>query len=675
MDKPKTKKEDLIEDIFGHKIPDPYRWLEDNNSQEVKNWIRQQNDYTDSFLRTKDFLTISEELIKNYKTVDFSTPFPTNGFYFYKERKPGEDQFTLYFKRDLDGEAVKLIDPNEISKTTTISYWFPSRSAKYVAYGLSVDGDEMSTLLIRDVEKNTDSADKIERCRYSSVTWLPDDTGFFYTKNPKPGEVPEGEEHLHEKVFLHIIGKNPDNDQLIFGANRPKDDMLDLTLSVDGRYLAIEVAQKWTENDIFIYDTQTKQTTELVVGKKAQFKISFVANLALIYTDYQANNFRLLSISLDKLLTPIDKWPELVPEDKYPLIGISTTKDLILLEYIVNACSQLKIVDHTGQPVDGWQIELPPFSTIVGFGTNRVEKDFFLSITSFTFPKKIFYLNNGAKQLYREVGNPINSDDYVIRQEWCESKDGTKVPSFIFHHKQIDLSKPQPTILYAYGGFGSNEMPSFLKSWIPWVSRGGLFVIANIRGGGEFGRDWHQQGIKDKKQNSFDDFISVAEYLITKGYTSKEKLGILGGSNGGLLVSAVSAQRPDLFKAVCAKVPLTDMVRFLKFGIAIRWIHEYGNPETEEDLRNILKWSPYHNIKNNVNYPSYLFTTADKDTRVHSLHARKMTALLQEVSDDNKVLLFTESQAGHGPGKPISKIIEGQALIISFFSQELGLEI
>jgi prolyl oligopeptidase len=296
-------------------------------------------------------------------------------------------------------------------------------------------------------------------------------------------------------------------------------------------------------------------------------------------------------------------------------------------------------------------------------------------IFSISYPNISFRYDPILKkyQEYRRAENPINPDDYVIKQEWYFSKDNTKIPLFIFHKKGIELNGNNPTILYGYGGFGNIESPSYMRNNIPWIKRGGIFAIANIRGGGEFGDDWHKQGIKDKKQNSFDDFICAAEYLINKKYTNSNQLGIFGGSNGGLLVSAVGIQRPELFKAICSKVPLTDMVRFPKFGIASRWIHEYGNPEIKQDLFNILKWSPYHNVKKDIKYPDFLFTTAEKDTRVDPLHARKMVAMLQENSKENEVYLYTEKDAGHGSGKPVIKIVENQAMLLTFFSKRLGL--
>jgi prolyl oligopeptidase len=676
MDIPQTKKEKVIEEINSIKVTDPYRWLEDGKSVEVKSWIDAQNQYTDFFLRNDSQNKFFEELIKNFKVVDFSNPVPVKGRYFYTERQPDEDQMVLYVKDGLNGQPVKLVDPNgkREGNTITIDYWFPGRTGKYVAYGLSEGGDEMATLYVIDVNKNDNLEDKIIHCRYSSVRWLPDDSGFFYTRNPSPGTVPKNEEHLHPKVYFHKLGNNPENDKLIFGKDRPKDDMIDISLSIDGKYLAIHVSRTWTENEIYIYDRNKDEVIPLVIGIPSKFSLQFLSDKTIIYTNYKANNYRILATPLDSLFKEIDKWEEFFPEREHLLESVAITTDQILLEYLVNACSEIITLNHFGKETG--RVPLLKVSSLADISTRRTEKEFFYGLESFTFPKIVYRFNpeNKKYEKYRATANPINPKDYTIKQEWYLSKDGTKIPMFIFHKKNIILSGKNPIILYGYGGFASNETPMFMRNWVPWIERGGIFAVANIRGGGEFGEKWHKNGIKENKQNSFDDFISAAEYLISQNYTDTNHLGIFGGSNGGLLVSAVATQKPDLFKAVCSRVPLTDMVRFPKFGMAVRWIHEYGNPEIKNDFEKILRWSPYHNVKVGVEYPNILFTTADKDTRVDPLHARKMAALLQSVNKKNKVLIFTEMEAGHGAGKPISKLVESQSIILSFFAQNLNME-
>ena len=533
----------------------------------------------------------------------------------------------------------------------------------------------MAVMHIKNVDTGINLSEQIPRCRYSQISWLPDDSGFFYTRNPWLGTVPKNEEHLHTKVYFHKMGENPEKDELIFGEGRPKDEMLGLSISIDGRYLAISSALKWTENDIYVYDRDTRRTIPLTVGIPAKFSAQFLEDKIIIKTNYNANNFRVISVSLSKMFSPIREWEELIPEREYLLQSVTTTKSKIIVTYLENAYSKVVMFDHNGKVVE--EIAFPPYSSTAGISGNLEEDEFFYGVDSFTFPKITYRYSPSENkfEIYRKTDNPIDPDSYVVKQEWCKSKDGTKVPLFVFHRKDMPTGKANPAILYGYGGFAHIDTPKFMKKFVPWIERCGIFAVANIRGNAEFGEKWHKGGIRENKQNSFDDFIAVAEHLIEKGYTDQDHLGILGGSNGGLLVSVVAIQRPELFKAVCARVPLTDIVRFPKFGIASRWIHEYGNPQIKEDLQNILKWSPYHNIKNGIEYPSFLFTTANKDTRVHPLHARKMTAALQSVNKNNPVLIFTEMEAGHGPGKPIKKIVESQAFLLTFFAQSLEMEV
>jgi prolyl oligopeptidase len=644
-----TKRQEEVYEMNGIKISDPYMWLEDGNDPQVKEWTDIQNEIVANEFNNEINKVFSDELAKNLKTVSFSNPVLVGNRYFYTERKPNEDQFVLYYKDGLNGESKKIFDPNgkRQGNTITIDFRMESKTGKYIAYGISEGGNEMATMYIKDIDNDKELPEKIVHCRYSKIRWLSDDSGFYYTRNPRPGSVPKNEEHLHPKIYFHKLGDNPDNDELIFGEGRPKDDMISMTLSLDGRYLSIHVSGTWSENDVYIYDSKTKKTTSFITGIKSKFTTIFLSDKVLMYTNYKANNYRVLYTTYEELFKPINEWKEFIPEKEYLLQSVNITKSKIITEYMVNACSILIIFDYQGKEIEN--IPLPEYTNVINISTRREEEEFFYNIDSFTYPNISFRYDPILKkyQEYRRAENPINPDDYVIKQEWYFSKDNTKIPLFIFHKKGIELNGNNPTILYGYGGFGNIESPSYMRNNIPWIKRGGIFAIANIRGGGEFGEDWHKQGIKDKKQNSFDDFICAAEYLINKKYTNSNQLGIFGGSNGGLLVSAVGIQRPELFKAICSKVPLTDMVRFPKFGIASRWIHEYGNPEIKQDLFNILKWSPYHNVKKDIKYPDFLFTTAEKDTRVDPLHARKMVAMLQENSKENEVYLYTSKTLGH----------------------------
>ncbi len=597
------------------------------------------------------------------------------GRYFYHERQPNEDQDVFYVKFGLEGKPIKLIDPNGMNANNTVSldFTYVSRTGKYVAYGLSESGTEMATLYVKNVETQNDLPDQIVHCRYSFVRWLPDESGFSYTRNPRSGTVPKDEETLHVKVYFHKLGDDLNNDEMVFGKDRPKDDMLGLSLSMDGNYLGISAAQDWVKNDLYVFNCTSKKIVPLVEGINAKFHLSFTRDKALIVTNYKADNYRVLAVPIDKIFTPIDKWKELIPERDYLLEYIGATSERILASYLENACSKIVVFDHDGR--EQGALPLPPYSSLVGMSTNREEREFFYGVTSFTLTKTVYRYDPDADKYeeYRQIDNPLDPSDYVVKQEWFLSKDGTKVPMFTVHKKSIRQDENNPAVLYGYGGFSNSETPGFSRNWVPWLKRGGIFAVANIRGGGEFGTKWHEQGIKENKQNSFDDFIAAAEHLIAERYTDRGRLGIVGGSNGGLLVTAVAVERPELFKAVCARVPLTDMVRFPRFGMATRWVHEYGDPETAEGLERILKWSPYHNVRAGIAYPNFLFTTGVKGTRVDPLHTRKIVAKLQSVADKNDVFAFTDMDAGHGAGKPVSKIVEMQALTLAFFAAYLGM--
>lgn len=669
-----SKKDPVTEDINGIEVTDPYRWLEDSDDPEVQEWVNSQNKIVDQELKnTETFNTFSRELVDNFKTTNFSTPYVINNHYFYMERQPEEDQSGLYVKQGIDADPTTVFDPNtEADKNTvTIDYWRPSRSGQLVAYGISEDGDEMGTLYVKDVDENKSLSEEIEHCRYSSIEWLSDDSGFFYTRNPRPGEVPEDEVHMHSKVYFHQLGDDPDEDPLIFGEDRPKDDMIRVSLSPNDRYLGIQVSHEWTENDVFIYDTETEKLQKMITGEGFFAFIYFLADKVLMYTDYEADNSRILTTTYDDLFKPIEEWEELIPERDHKLLDYSVTSDKILAHYLNNAASEVLVFDHDGNQ-EG-ELPLPEYANVTGILADRDEAEFFYSVNSFTHTRTTYHFNPDSSEyeVFRQEENPLNPDEYKVNQEWCESADGTRVPMFIVHKKNLQLDGANPTILWGYGAHGISQTPNFSRSLVPWLERGGVHVVANVRGGGEFGKSWQEAGAKLNKPNTIDDFIACAEHLVEREYTSPEYLGSRGGSNGGPLVAAAALQRPELFSAVCAHVPVLDMARFHKFGMAARWIHEFGDPEDPEDLQEMLKWSPYHNVEAGKEYPSFLFTTAEKDTRVHPMHARKMAALLQEQCPDITTYIFTEEDAGHGAGKPIEKIVEGQAILLTFLTQEL----
>lgn len=675
---PKTKSIPVSENIHGRTIVDNYRWLENGEDDEVKNWVKEQNKFTQDTLEQNGSPELfREELAEIYKDGGFSALTPRNGMYFWSERKPGEDQTCAYYKKGIDGKEIKILDPNGLDKDNTVSldYWRISQKNTYVAYGMSQGGSEMATIKVRKLETLKDEPDTIPYARHSSIAWLSDESGFYYTKNLAPELVPKGEGHMHTKVYFHKLGDDPKNDEMIFGQDRPKDDIIGISFSADDQWLVISATQEWTKNDLAVYNTKTKKLSWLVQGIDALFGISFAKNRVFLRTNYKADNFRILSCSYEDILKNIDEWEEVVAEREYLLEFFSITEDKLIGMYSVNAVSKGIIFDYFGNELG--ELPIPPLSSIAGIGHRREEKEFFYNITNYVTSSVMYRYDPilNSFSVHRTAPNPLNPDDYETKQEWYESKDGTKMPMFIVHKKDLVLDGNSPTLMYGYGGFGNIQGPGFPKNSVPWIKRGGVFVSTNIRGGGEYGEKWHEAGILDKKQNSYDDFIAAAEYLIDKKYTNPNKLAIMGGSNGGLLVGAVMIQRPDLFSAVVSNVPLLDMIRFPLFGMAIRWVHEYGDPSKEKDFSWIEKWSPYQNVKQKVSYPAVFFMTAEKDSRVDPLHARKMTALMQSLNGENPVLLRTEIEAGHGSGKPVNKIIGERADILAFLFWQTGLKI
>ncbi len=672
---PKTKIDPVVEKMYGKTIIDNYRWLEDGEKQEVKNWVKAQNTFTEKILKKisgrKQF---QKELLSYMKTGWQSSPLPVRGIYFWSQQKAGQNQPVVYFKKGLSENSNVLIDPNKLAKQGIVSvdYWRVSPKGTYIAYGLSCGGDENATLYIKKVKAGKILKDTIKNARWAIVSWLPDESGFFYVCEPAPGSVPQGDEHYFRRIFFHQLGDDSKNDQMIFGAGRPKADMPSMHLSPDGRWLVIEASSDWTRNDVFLYDVINKKTRPIVEGIDAKFDAYLAKDKIYLVANYRAEKFRVLMAEVNKLPKKIEDWQVFIPEEKHRLAFLVFTEDKILANYLVNVCSAVRIFNYDGRQVGS--LPLPELSVISNFGSRREEKEFFFKVVSFFSAGTIFRYDSkdGNYKIYHREKLELNQKEFQARQTWYKSFDGIKVPMFIFAKKSVKLDGKNPALLYGYGGFDNSATPHFLRAWLPFLRRGGIYVIANIRGGGEFGESWHRGGILKNKQKSFDDFQAAAGFLIKQKYASPQKLAIIGGSNGGLLVGACLVQRPDLYKAVICEVPLLDMVRFPKFLVAARWVNEYGNPSKKEDFYRIIKWSPYHNVKKGVEYPNVLFTTANKDSRVDPLHARKMAALLQAVNKQNIVLLRTESDAGHGSGKPLGKVINETADILAFLKGQLG---
>jgi len=676
MKYPDTPIRKVAETIHSHKVIDNYRWLEDGTNSRVKAWVKAQNKLSNQVISPELQTELKKEIAQSFKFPACGIPYLVNGLYFSTDRKPEEDQYVLCVSKGLSGKKRILIDPNKLSKdnkdTTSLDFWYPSPNGKYLAYGVSHNGNELSILKILDVEGGKELETVADNASYGSVAWLDDETAFYYTKHPKPGSVRLGEERYHQKVFYHHICTDSRLDEEIFGKKRPKEDAMSLEISRDNKKLSISVSQNMQHDDIYLYDIQTKKLTELLIGYKSHNYIFFTENKALLLTNYKAPNCRVLCADLNNLSTNLNDWQEFIPEEDNKLDSYTVTKDQIIAVYLINATQRAITYDLNGKETG--KLFMPEYASILNISGSWKESEFFYEFASFITPGVTCRYDAKTKQTseFSRMGSVINDTNYLVKQEWYKSKDGTKVPMFIVHHKDLKFNGQNPTILYGYGGFEYSLVPSFVRGLVPILKRGWIYASANIRGGGEFGNAWYLDGIMDKKQNSYDDFIAAAEYLINKKYTDKHHLGIMGASNGGLLVSAVAIQRPELFKAVAALVALTDMVRFPNFLIANRWISEYGDPSKDKDLANILKFSPYHNVKDGVAYPAFFLTTASNDTRVDPMHAYKMTALLQGKNSKNPILLYTDDSSGHIGSASLSSYYREQARLLAFFIEQLS---
>ena len=677
-----------IIDIFhGTKVLDNYRWLEDGDSPETKKWVEEEMAYTRGMLdRLAGRTAIHKGLTDLLSIGSVTPPMIAGRHYFYTKREGMQNQPILYVRdnvRDgVNGEDRVLVDANTLAADGTIALdWFqPSENGKYVAYGTSPSGSEMSTLHIIETKTGTVLPDTIERTRAASVAWKLDNTGFYYTRYPQKGEVPAGQEMYNRHVFYHQLGDDPINDDKpIFGEGRDPEDWPSVSLSNDGRWLLISVSEGWTKSELYLMDVKKgTPPTAITTGKNFLYGADVYKDKLYITTNEDAPRYRVFVADAGNYER--ESWKELIPQSDAVLQGAAVYGGKLFAQYEQNATSQLKLFDLEGKKLS--DVALPAIGAVFGTGGRWNRDEMFYGFQSFTFAPSIYRydLKDGSASLWTKVDAPsIDPSAYEVAQEWFKSKDGTRVPMFVVHKKGIPKNGKNPTLLTAYGGFNVSLTPTFSRTAYLWMEHGGIYAVANLRGGAEFGEDWHRAGMLDKKQNVFDDMIAAAEHLIAEKYTDKNHLAIQGGSNGGLLMGAMMTQRPDLFRAVVCQVPLLDMIHYQDFQIAKLWIPEYGTSENAEQFKWLYAYSPYHHVKSGTEYPAILFMTADTDTRVDPMHAKKMAALMQSearngTSRTRPILLRIESKAGHGAGKPVTKQIEEFTDIYSFLFWQLGVK-
>ena len=679
---PLASPEPVQEVVQGHQIADPYRWLENSASPGTQRWVGDELTYTRSIL---DPLPGRKQLHKQLGELlsigTISAPQVGGKYYFYTKREGTENQPVLLVREGLEGKNRTLVDVNALAAdgTVALDWWTPSEDGKYVAYGTSPGGSEMSTLHVIETASGKLLPESIERTRAASIAWKLDNSGFFYTRYPRKGDVAEGEEVYNRHVFYHALGSDPAKDPLIFGEGHDPQDWPDLELSNDDRWLLITVAQGWTKSELYLQDLRAGTAPARITdGKNFIYGGEIVNGKIFITTNEDAPRYRVFAVEASSPVRA--NWKEIIPQNDAVLQGVAVVNGQLLAQYEKNASSQLRLLDITGKLLG--DVQLPAIGSVFGTGGKWNRKEVFFAFHSFTIPDSVYQINlsTHGTSLWTQVGAPgIDPEKYEVQQVWFTSKDGTRVPMFVFHKKALELNGKNPTLLTGYGGFNVSLTPDFRADRYAWLERGGVFAVANLRGGAEFGEEWHRAGMLDKKQNVFDDFIAAAESLISQKYTDKDHLAIRGGSNGGLLMGAALTQRPDLFRAVVCQVPLLDMLRYQNFQIAKLWVPEYGSSEDPKQFDWLYAYSPYHHVKPGAEYPAILFMTADTDTRVDPMHAKKMAALMQAVAANGKsrqrpILLRIDTKAGHGAGKPIAKQVEDLTDIYSFLFWQLGME-
>uniref|UniRef100_UPI000BBCB08E prolyl oligopeptidase family serine peptidase n=1 Tax=Calothrix sp. NIES-2100 TaxID=1954172 RepID=UPI000BBCB08E len=670
---PPSRQSDQVDNYHGTLVADPYRWLENPDSAETRTWIEAQNQVTFAYLNQIPAQEkIKQRLTKLWNYERYSIPFKEgeslensdNERYFYFKNDGLQNQSVLYTLKTLDAQPKVLLDPNKLSEdgTVALSGLSISNNSQFLAYSLSTSGSDWQEWKVRDIETGEDLKDQLKWIKFSGVSWTNDHQGFFYSRYDEPQEQTKLEDvNYYQKLYYHRLGTPQSEDVLIYDRPDQKEWGFSGYVTEDGKYLIISVWLGTDSKNLVFYKDLTNPHAEVVeLINQFEADYSFIDRDDSIFyfrTDLKAPRGRVIAIDIKKP-TP-EHWQEVIPQSAETLESVSILNNHFVADYLKDARSQVKIFDLKGRFVR--EVELPGLGSVSGFDGKRHDTETFYSFTSFTTPGTIYRYDmvTGKSEVFRQPKVDFNPADYETKQIFYQSKDGTKVPMFITHKKGIKLDGNNPTYLWGYGGFNASMTPTFSVSLLVWMEMGGVYAAPNLRGGGEYGEEWHQAGMKSKKQNVFDDFIAAAEWLIANKYTKSAKLAIAGGSNGGLLVGACMTQRPDLFGAALPAVGVMDMLRFHKFTIGWAWTSEYGSPDNPEEFPALYAYSPLHNIKPGTAYPATLITTADHDDRVVPAHSFKFAATLQAVqAGDAPVLIRIETKAGHGAGKPTAKMIE-----------------
>ncbi|MDB6137884.1 MAG: family peptidase [Verrucomicrobiaceae bacterium] len=679
---PHSHKGDTVDDYHGTRIADPYRWLEDDNAADTKAWVTAQNKVTFDYLEKIPQRVQFKERLKNLWNYErFSIPSEHGGRYFFSRNSGLQNQSVLYVAESLGAEPRELLDPNTFSKdgTVSLSMTVPSEDGKRLAYGISKAGSDWVEFKVRDVDTGKDLEDHLQWIKFSGASWAKDGSGFYYGRFPAPKEgAALTQKNENKRIYFHKLGTPQEQDPVVYA--RPDHPEWGFYTSVtdDGRYLIITVSQGTDpRNRVYYKDLQHPgaEVVELLNDFDADY--NFIDNNGPVFffnTDLEAPRYRVIAIDTGK---PERKnWQTLIPQAADKLEGVSLVGGQFICEYLHDARSLVRAHDLDGRPLH--EIGLPGIGTVGGFGGRRGDKDTFYSFSSFTSPGVIYRYDiaGGKSTVYRKPETDFDGNPFETKQVFVTSKDGTKVPMFITHRKDLQLDASTPCLLYGYGGFNISLTPGFSVGRAVWLEHGGIMCVANLRGGGEYGAEWHLAGTKLRKQNVFDDFIACAEWLIKERYTQPAKLAIQGGSNGGLLVGACMAQRPELFGAAIPAVGVMDMLRFHQFTIGWAWKSDYGSSEDPKEFAALRAYSPLHNLKPGTRYPATLIATSDHDDRVVPAHSFKFAATLQacQAEDGPPVLIRIETSAGHGAGTALNKMIETTADEWAFLAKALGME-
>lgn len=676
---PETKKTDVTDDYHGTQVADPYRWLEDDNSEETKAWVIEQNKVTTDYLSKIPFRDkVKKRLEELWNYPKYSSPFKEGEYYYFFKNDGLQNQSVAYRQKGLDGKPEVFIDPNKLSEdgTAALAGWSFSRNSKYLAYSVSQSGSDWRTGYLMDVKTKAKLDDQLNWLKFTGYSWKGDE-GFYYTRYPEPqqGDKLKGKNES-PRIYYHKLGTPQSSDELIFEDKEHPQRFAGVGLTEDERFLILSTSEGTSGAEIWyrdLKDPAQKEFKLLIPGFKTEPNVvDNIESKLLVLTNDGAPNYKLV------LIDPKDpakaNWKEVIPEKKEVLQNVSTGGGSLFASYLKDASTRVYQHDYTGKLVR--TIQLPGIGSAGGFGGKKKDKEFFYTFTSFNYPPTIFRYDivSGKSTLFRKTETKFNPALFETKQVFFTSKDGTKVPMFVTYKKGMKLDGNNPVLLYGYGGFNIPMTPGFSISNAFFMEQGGIYAQVNLRGGSEYGEDWHKAGMLEKKQNVFDDFISAAEYLIKEKYTNSKKIAIRGGSNGGLLVGAAMTQRPELFRAAIPQVGVMDMLRYHKFTIGYAWAVEYGSSDNKEHFEFLRKYSPLHNLRDGVNYPATIVTTADHDDRVVPAHSFKFAARLQAANGgSNPAIIRIESKAGHGAGKPTSKIIEEAADIWSFTMYNLGM--